>query len=275
MPRLVRAILLLVCLVSSSARAETVYTLAVVPQFTSVDIGLRWTPLLERIRKDTGISLLLRNNASIPAFEAEFLDGLPDFVFLNPYHMVMAAKARSYRPLVRGRQALSGILVVRKDDRLKGVQDLGGATLAFPAPNAFGASLYMRALLREREGIGFTPSYVGTHQNVYRHVLLGEARAGGGIESTLEREPAGIRQQLRILFRTPDAASHPLAVHPRVPEKVAARVSEALQRMSQDVQGRRLLADVDLEGAVLADYGRDYAPLEQLRLEKHVAVQQK
>jgi phosphonate transport system substrate-binding protein len=272
---LVRVLLFLACLGVSPVQANATYTLAVVPQFAPVDIGLRWTPLLERIKRDTGISLQLRIAGNIPAFEGEFLGGIPDFVYLNPYHMVMAAQARSYRPLVRGRQSLSGILVVRKDDKIQHIRELDGATLAFPAPNAFGASLFMRALLMEREGISFAPSYVGTHQNVYRHVLLGDARAGGGIESTLEREPEGIRRQLRILFRTPDTASHPLAVHPRVPMEVAERISEALVRLAQDPAGRQLLAEVELDGALPADYGRDYGPLERLRLERHVQTRRK
>lgn len=268
-------LLLLLLFVSAHTWAQTTYTLAIVPQYTTVDIGLRWTPLLDRIQKETGIALQIRSSANIPAFEAEFLEGIPDFVFLNPYHMVMAAKAHGYRPLVRSSQPLSGILVVKRGGNIKSLRDLKGSTLAFPSPNAFGASLYMRALLSEQEHIDFTPTYVGTHQNVYRHVLYDDAQAGGGVEATLEREPSGVRNQLHILYRTPDSASHPLAVHPRVPRKIADKLSQALRRMAADPEGKKLLAATELENAVPADYQRDYGPLEKLNLERYVVIKQK
>ena len=252
--------------------APTTYSLGVVPQFTPVDIGQRWTPVLERIRQQTGINLQIRTSTNIPAFETEFLGGIPDFVFLNPYHMVMASKAQQYRPLVHGKDTLSGILVVNSNSAIKSVQDLKGATLAFPAPNAFGASLYMRALLAEREKIHFTPTYVGTHQNVYRHVIYGDALGGGGVEATLQNEPDAVRSHLRVIYRTPETASHPLAVHPRVPKTVADQVLRALQQMNQDENGRRLLDRVELSEAVEADYALDYAPLEKLSLERYIVI---
>ncbi|MEW6678023.1 MAG: phosphate/phosphite/phosphonate ABC transporter substrate-binding protein [Pseudomonadota bacterium] len=258
-----------------SQASKAVYTLAVVPQFTTVDIAQRWTPLLDRIAQETGVRFQIRTSHDIPSFESEFLNGIPDFVFLNPYHMVMAAKAQSYVPLIRSRRNLSGILVVGKNSPVTRVADLDGATIAFPAPNAFGASLYMRALLSEQEKLVYTANYVGTHQNTYRHVIFGDAQAGGGVASTLESESPGVREQLRVLYHTPEAPSHPLAAHPRVPKAVIRAVVTALQRMDHDAAGRALLKQVELEGAVAAHYDRDYAPLEKLNLERYVVRRQR
>jgi hypothetical protein len=55
--------------------------------------------------------------------------------------------------------------VVRKDDPIKSAGELDGKEVAFPAPNAFGASLWIRALLAEREKIRIVPAYVKTHSN--------------------------------------------------------------------------------------------------------------
>lgn len=268
-------LLLLALALIPSARAGQAYSLAVVPQFTPVDIGIRWAPLLKRLEADTGLIFQLRLRESIPAFEAEFLRGDPDFVYLNPYHMVMAAKAQGYVPLVRGAESLHGILVVDKNGPVKTLADLDGAKLAFPSPNAFGASLYMRAYLAEKEQLRFTPVYVGTHQNVYRHVLLGEEAAGGGIMSTYEREPASLRARLHVLFKTPESPSHPVAAHPRVPREAKDKVTRALIAMTRDPAGRKLLEDVELGGAVNADFAQDYQPLEKLKLERYLVVDKK
>jgi len=267
--------LLALCFQSPLALAGMMYNIAIVPQFTAVDIGIRWTPLLERLQRETGLALQIRTSASIPEFEGEFLNGIPDFVFLNPYHMVMAAKAQAYRPLVRSSQPLSGILVTRRGHAPQSLKELNGSTIAFPAPNAFGASLFMRALLGEQEKITFTPSYVGTHQNVYRHVMYGEASAGGGIEATLEKEPEAVRRQLTVLYRTPNTASHPLAVHPRVPKEIADKVLQALLRIAATPEGNTLLNKVELDNAQPADYEHDYAPLEKLKLMRYVVTPKK
>lgn len=261
---------LLLYLLAAAASAGQVFTLSVVPQFTPVDIGLRWTPVLEHLEKEAGITLQLRVLERIPKFEEDFVAGRPDFVYLNPYHEVMAMKAQGYVPLVRGSDPLNGILVVDREGPIRRLADLNGKTLAFPSPNAFGASLYMRALLREQEKINFTTSYVGTHQNVYRHVLLSEADGGGGIGATLEKESAAVRNRLKVLYTTPGVAPHPLAAHPRVPAAVRERVAEALLKLDGRPAGRKLLATVELDRAQRADYARDYAPLEKLNLDRYV-----
>ncbi len=266
-------LLLLLSLFLAPAWAGPVYTLSVVPQFTPVDIGLRWSPLLAYLEKETGISLQLRVMDRIPKFESDFLDGVPDFIYLNPWHEVMAKKAQGYLPLVRGGESLNGILVVDREGPIRRLADLDGKVLAFPSPNAFGASLYMRALLSEKENIHYTPVYVGTHQNVYRHVLLGEAAAGGGIAATLEKEPAGVRARLNVIFTAPGVAPHPLAAHPRVPADVRARVMAALLKLERDPAGRKMLAAVELDHLQVADYARDYAPLEKLKLSGYMQIE--
>jgi phosphonate transport system substrate-binding protein len=272
MPRTFSALIYLVLLAlvpTQSIHANQTFTLSVVPQFTPVDIGLRWAPLLQRLETETGYGFQLRQVDKIPKFESDFQTGTPDLLYLNPYHMVMAAKSNGYIPLVRGSEPLKGILVVDKTGPIKSLQDLNGKTLAFPAPNAFGASLYMRALLIEAEGLRITPSYVGTHQNVYRHVLMGEAAAGGGIIATLEKESAALQNRLHVLYTTPGVAPHPLAAHPRVPQAAREKIIAALFKIDSEPLGRKLLADVELDKIVRADYARDYLPLEKLKLERH------
>lgn len=248
------------------------YSLSVVPQFPASEIHRDWTPLLERLTKDTGITLSMTLSANIPRFEADLLEGHPDFAYMNPYHQVMAAKAQGYIPLVRSSKPLSGILVVRKDSPIASVRELDGKEVAFPAPNAFGASLWMRALLAERERITIKPVYVQTHSNVYRHVIRGKAAAGGGINSTLLQEQPEVQSDLRVLLDTPGAAPHPLSAHPRVPARVQQLVASALLSLTADAAGQALLKDVFGGAPVRADYARDYRPLEQFKLEKYVVT---
>lgn len=253
----------------TGVRAET-YSFAVVPQFPVVEVFRSWRPLLDALEAETGHKFELKTSENIPKFEASFLAAEPDFVYMNPYHAVMAHRAGGYIPLVRSSEALSGILVVRKDNSIRELSELRGSAIAYPAPNAFGASLYMRALLGERFKIPTEPVYVQTHVNAYRAVIRGDNPAAGGIRSTLDREPAEVRDKLRVLYETPATASHPVAVHPRVNASVRTVVRNALLKMAKTEAGSKLLDGVSLEALVAADYAKDYAPLEALRLDRFV-----
>jgi phosphonate transport system substrate-binding protein len=274
--RLLALILLIFFITTSfkkSLAQERVFTIGVVPQFTPVEIYERWGPLVKELENRTGLKFELKTYKSIPEFEKAFLKGEPDFVFMNPYHQVMAYKAQKYIPLVRDKTPLTGILVVRRDSPVKEVKDLDGKVIAFPAPNAFAASLYMRALLAEKFKIKFIPEYVKTHDNVYRQVILGKAQAGGGVNNTFLRQPEEVKRELRILYETPSTAPHPFSVHPRVPKEVRDKVKKAILDMANEPSMKALLDRVQMPNPVPADYARDYKPLEKLNLEKYVVLE--
>ena len=257
---------LLACMVPAAA-ADPVYTVAVVPQFAPVRVYEDWRPFLDALQKSTGLTLRLVTYSSIPQFEAAYLHGRPDFAFMNPYDVVVAHRARGYEPLVRDSKPLSGILVVRADSDIHDLAQLSGKQVGFPAPNAFGASLYMRALLHS-QGVRIDPVYLGTHQNVYRAVARGDVVAGGAVHLTLMREPPELRELLRIIYVTPSTAPHALAASPRVPQAVARRLQQAVLVMGGRADDAALLQRVQMPHPVQAEYARDYEPLERLHLER-------
>ena len=252
------------------SRAATHLNVSVVPQFQPVELQRTWGPALERLEQELGVHFNLRIAKDIPAFEDDFKNGRSDLVFMNPYHMVMARKAQGYEPVVRDVTPLAGLLVVHKDDPVRSVQDLKGKDIAFPAPNAFGASLWIRALLHEQHKVPFQAVYARTHTNAYRQVLVGRAAAAGGIRATLDREPDDVRKQLRVLIETPAVPPHPLAVHPKVAPSLRMGLLKAFERWRADSAGQALLQGIQMPRPVAASYGRDYALLEKLRLEKYV-----
>lgn len=261
---LLGSLLLGLCL---AAQAAQTFSFAVVPQVVPTKTFAEWAPVLKQVSKMTGIELKLKVYQSIPEFEADFLKGGPDIAYMNPYHFIMASKAAGYRPIIRdGANRLQGILVVRHDSPVTRLDQLDGATLAFPAPNAFGASLYMRALLTREAKIRFTPNYVTTHPNVFRNVILGQALAGGAVLRTFDQESPQTQAQLRILYRTPAVYPHPIAVHPRVPAKLSEAIQGAFLEVGRDPAFADLLKKIEIVSPAKAS-PEDYAPLEKLGLE--------
>lgn len=255
---------------STFAEAPSSYTFTVVPQFKPAQLRQEWTPVLDRISQETGIKLKLAIPSSIANFETELSKGTPDFAFANPYEAVLAKKGQGYVPLLRDKKPLNGILVVSKDSPYKSLKDLNGTTIGFPSPNAFGASLYIRALLSETNPIKFTPRYLNNHNLVFKHVLLGHVAAGGTVNAALNDETPEVRDQITVLFKTPEVASHPIVAHPRVPANVIKSVMTALQGMQQDAEGRALLKEIRMPNLTEANFQNDYEPLEKLNIQKYL-----
>lgn len=263
----VNILLLFPCSVSSVEEVKHYY-FGVVPQFDSRKIHNIWRPILDELERSTGLKFSLKGSPTIPDFEQEFIEGAFDFVYMNPYHILAANKSQKYSPIVKdvGR-LLYGIVVVAKDSPIQNVQELNGKVLAFPAPNALGASLMPRADFINKYNIKIKPKYVKTHSSVYLNVALGEVAAGGGVQKTLDKQSSDIRNALRIIYQTERVSPHPIAVHPRVVDKVRLLVSNALLAMGQTERGRNLLAQIPMKKIGPANM-KDYEPIAELGLDK-------
>lgn len=252
--------------------ATKVYSFDVVPQLTAAKIYTTWSPLLQRVGEEAGLCFELRVSPTIPEFEQKLLKGEPEFVFLNPYHAVLAYQKKKYQPLLAdSADLLTGILVVRADSPIKSLDELKGKTVSLPAPNAFAASLLIRAELAKRK-IDVQPVFVKTHSNVYRSVIGKDAVAGGGVNNTLDNEAPEVRQQLRVLFETPAYTPHPIVTHPSVPAAVRERFLQAMLKLTQDDAGRKLLDGINLQKPQAVTYAKHYKPLEKLQLEKFLVL---
>lgn len=264
-------LLLLLCLLLPLDSFAQTYSFGVVPQFNARKINAIWQPILMELSKRTGYDFRLTGSATIPAFEGQFMAAEFDFAYMNPYHAFRAAEVQRYIPLVRDvGKTLHGIVVVKKDSNIKSVRDLDGKTVAFPAPNAVGASLIPRADFKNQYHITVKPKYVQSHSSVYLNVALGRVTAGGGVQKTLSRQADRIKNKLRVIYKTREFAPHPVVAHERVPEEVRAKVSAALLAMGRDETSRKLLESVPISkiGPAVLD---DYKPLGTWGLEAFYA----
>jgi len=241
----------------------------VVPQLTATQIYVGWAPLLEQIGNRTKQCFEINVPASIPQFESALNEGLPDFAYMNPYHAVMHWRDHHYIPLIASSEPIFGVLSVRRDSEINSLQALNARKVGFPAPNAFAASLLIRATLA-LEGIEYEPVYLKTHSNVYRAVIRGDVLAGGGIQSTLLAEPPELRAQLRVLMETKRYTAHPFSANARVPVSVQKEIQDALLALDQTSEGRQLLKNAQLTDPKIVTLEANYQPLEALKLEKFV-----
>lgn len=251
-----------------AAEKEKVFTVGVVPQFDARKIHATWRPILDKLEQKTGYKFQLRGSSSIPTFEREFSEGKFDFAYMNPYHLIVANKFAGYIPMLRdtGRK-LYGVLVVRKDSPISNPRELDGKTLAFPSPNALGASLMIRKDLEDDFKIKISPRYVKTHDSVYLNVLLGQAAAGGGVQKTLNRQRKDYKDAMRVLYKTKEVNPHPFAALPGVPLSVREQVTAAMLEMGQTPEGKEMLARIPMKKIGKASM-EDYQPLREMDLDR-------
>ena len=203
-------------LVEAGEKLQTPSTVSfgIVPQQSASKLARLWAPILAYISKETGVQIVFGTGKDIPTFEERLRKGEYDLAYMNPYHYTVFHETTGYRAFAKARdKKINGILVVRKGDGITDISQLQGATLAFPAPAAFAASILTRAYLRA-QGIEFTPKYVASHDSVYRSVAKGLYPAGGGIVRTLRNMSADVSEALDILWQSSDYTPHAFAAHP-------------------------------------------------------------
>ncbi len=261
------ALMLALSFIGGKAGAAGPYSFGVVPQFEQRKLHSIWDPVIAQIAQRAGITIELVSTLTIQDFETAYVTGAYDFAYMNPYYILAASKVQGYLPLVRDKAPLAGVLVVRQDSAVQSAAELDGKTVAFPTPNAIGASLLMRADLARTFRVNVVPLYVKTHSAVYLNVLAGEAVAGGGVEKTLAEQDTAVRQGLRVIHTTRDFPSHPVAAHPRVPVAVREAVRRAFLAMYHDETGRALLAKVPMQEVVSTSL-QDYTRMADLHLDE-------
>ena len=246
----------------------SVYSFGVVPQFEQRKLYAAWKPIVDDLEKRTGLHFNLVTTLKIQDFEKAFARGEFDFVYVNPYHVIRVREAQGYIPLVADKVPLRGIIVVRKDGPIRTPADLDGKAVAFPSPNALGASLLVRSDLDQVHHVRVTPLYVKTHSSVYLHVAKNLVAAGGGVEKTLQEQDESLQAQLRVIYTTRSCPSHPIVAHPRVAPQVRNQVRKALLAMGETPEGKEMLLKVPVTQFIPVSYD-DYSIMRGWGLDKY------
>ncbi|MFA6445153.1 MAG: phosphate/phosphite/phosphonate ABC transporter substrate-binding protein [Sterolibacterium sp.] len=239
-----------------------VYTLAVIPSAPPVTLNMKWTPLVDRLAKETGLEFRLKHYEKMAEFERDIWSGTPDFIFSSPIQLMVGHTSEGYIPLVRGGKSVAIGLYVRKDSPIKTIDDLAGKKISFVG-NKNLCSVFMQHLLAHQStALSFEQEYAGSTKNVLINVILGKSDAGSVFLPEMARQSEETRSQLREIVVTPEIAPHPLSAHPRVPHGVQEAVKRAMLAIAASADGAQILKTVNLEALVAADYARDYKALE-------------
>lgn len=264
------AILIISLLYSVNVSAKDTYIFARAPQLTPAVTSKIWTPFVNYLSESTGINISLKVYSSRQDFEKDINKGKVDLFLGNPGYGVIAHHKHGYIPIIRSsRKLLEGIIVSKKGSGINSIQQLSGKTISFPSENAFVASLLIRYELDKNFKIKYKAKYAGSHDNSYRNVLVGTAMASTGVVRTLESENEALRNQLKIIYTTQGIKSHPVMVHPAVPEKIRQAIQSQILKLSKTAEGKKLLKSIKLQDPVTVTYDEDYKKIEPFAMKAY------
>lgn len=215
----------------------------------------------------SGPKLRLEASFDYAGFEQKLYSGKFDFALPNPYQTVRSF-AHGYRAF--GKMAdddkFRGILLVRRDSRIRSVADLRGKVISYPAPTALAAAMLPQAFLQENSldvMRDTTSIYVGSQESSIMNVVLGTSAAGATwppIWQRFQQEKPELAAQLEPKWETPSLVNNGLVVRDDVSDDLTRKIGELLFSLHDSEEGRTILSRMALSRFEPAD-NNTYAPV--------------
>ncbi len=176
-------------------------------------------------------------------------------------------------PQVHGQTVYYSTIIVRADSPAQRFQDLRGAVFAFTDPLSNTGYLYPNVLLKRLDESPATffrrTFFTYSHDHAIYAVADGVADAAAVdslvLDYALKRDPT-LRRRLRVIHTSPPFGMPPVVVGPGVRPQTKALLREILLAMSDDPQGRRALAALEVDRFV-PGRDEDYDLIRSLEVE--------
>ena len=251
--------------------AEDPLIMGVFPRRNAAETGRLFTPMAVYLGERLGREVKLVTFKNFDSFWQAVTDRQFDIVHYNQYHYIRSAK--TYKVIAHtqefGKNAVAGVLFVRKDSGITEVSQLRGRTVIFGGGKDAMLSyiaprfLLMQAGLKEGD---FKTEIAVNPQNALVALYYKQADAAGGGEVVLDQpviKNAVDVRELRILAATEPLLFLPWAVKRSMPSKLADSIQSVLLDLENSDAGKQVLKSAIMTGLGNA-VDRDYDPHRKL-----------
>jgi len=231
-----------------------VLTIGLIPEQNIFKQMERYKPVAEYIQKKTGYKIELvvlpRYGNVIDSFVSKHMDG----AFFGSFSYTLAHAKLGIEVLVRpedvkGISSYHGLIFVRKDSRIRTAKDMKGKRFVFvdkatTAGYLLPLDYFLQNNITDYKTYFGETYFTGTHDEAIYDVLNGKADIGAAKNTMYERlEEADprIREELRILQRSPDVPENALALRKDIDASVRSKLKEVLLKMQNDPEGINVL----------------------------------
>ena len=212
--------------------------MGVVPYDSPVELYSRFLPLVDYLKKETGLRIELKVASDYATAVNEIAHGDTDICFMTSLTYVRAHNIGQVAPLAQimrmGKPTHQAAIITREHGTVRSLEDVKHRTLAFVDENSASGYLVPRAMLNE-SGVALSDlseyKFKGTHSDVVRAVLAGEFEVGAVMASVLEKfEGQGIRV-VELSDHIPEFA---MCANLAIPEDVKASIKQAILKLTPD-----------------------------------------
>lgn len=239
------------------SKGEKQFRFCTTPVFLDGQVGLleRWSALLSEAL-ETKVSFVQRR--SYQAIVALLKSKEADAAWLCGYPYVLNRKyfGLAAVPVYKGASYYQSYLVVNSgDNSTRTINDLGKTVFAYSDPLSNSGFLVPRYRLRMT---GVDPDrffkktfFTYSHQKVIQAVRERIADAGAVdsyVWETLAQQQAEAVKGMRIAWRSDHYGFPPIVIRKGVPSEIIRRLRGSLMAMPESVEGRSVLAQLNLQG---------------------------
>lgn len=196
------------------------------------------------------LTVLPRYGSVINGFVTQGLDG----AFFGSFTYVLAHVRLNLEVLARPEKAdgistYHGIIFVRKDSGIRGIEDMRGKRFAF-VDKATTAGYLLPLYYFKKNGVKdfmfFLKEayFTGTHEDAIYDVLNGKADIGAAKSTVFDRlaeADEGVRNELVVLATSPEVPENALVVRKNLEGPVKEKLKAVLLAMHEDPEGRAIL----------------------------------
>lgn len=226
---------------SGAVVTETTYIFAPHPNLNPQELHKAYEPVVRYLeRKIPGVHFSIETSKDYPAYEAKISSRRFHFGIPNPFQTALGLE-HGYRVIAKMTpdDDFRGLMVARKDSKLRTPADLAGKALCFISPSAVAATMLpMLHLLDHGLNVKENPiKYVGSPFSAIMNVYTGDALACGvSLRQwrTWARDNGDKVKELETLWLTNSLPSNGVIARDDVPAKLAQQVAAALAGMDRD-----------------------------------------
>jgi phosphonate transport system substrate-binding protein len=240
----------------TSIKANKEYTLSIglIPEQNIFKQMERYEPLADYIGKKAGIKIRLvtlpNYGISIDRLGAAQVDGafLGSFIYALA-HVKTGAEVLARPEYANGVSTYHGLILVRKDSRIRSAKDMAGKRFAFVDRATTGS--YLLALTYfKKNGIADYRTYLGefyytgTHEDTIYDVLNRKADIGAAKNTVYERlalTDSRLANELMVIAKSSEVPENGLVVRKGLDKSIKDKLKEVLLTMHYDPEGREVL----------------------------------
>jgi len=218
----------------------------ILPFLSPVALLKRFSPLKEYLEKTTGKKIVIESAPSFPEYVKRTLNHEYDLVYTAPHFVPMTLEDNHYQ-LLAASNNISSHIIVKKDSKIKSLEQLAGKRIAHGPDQAF-LVIIGKYLLKERGLTGDkAPIFVAhkRHNAALRASASGDADAA--IVGTFHLKLAA-DNGLKAIDETPRYPGVGILASREIPQSLQNDIAKAFIDIKKSAEGRETLKKIRFPG---------------------------